>query len=423
MQTSFTPEQLADPELRRADEILRKCVHCGFCMATCPTYLITGNELHAPRGRVYLIRTLLEDTTGAVARDAEVVRSLDACLTCFSCLTACPSGVDYDELIDIARHRLRDTPARDGAKRFFRRLLLRTVPEPKRLRTVLALARPLAGLSALLEKSPALKPAARMLRMARQARPARPLSGTFAPRGKARGRVAVLAGCAQAVLARRITEATVKILNAAGLEVVIPEQAGCCGAMELHLGERQAAQARAAANVRAWERAGVDAVIIDASGCAGTVKDYARLLAGSELAQPAARLAENAFELAEFLHQLPQGQKPVFQAPRPRRVVFHAPCSLTHHLRAADLPRRLLEEAGHEVMEAAENHLCCGAGGANAVLEPEVADTLRARKLQHLLGAEADIIATANFGCLRHLAQQSPRAIVHYAELLADALP
>ncbi len=426
MQTSFTPQQLEDPDIARADQVLRKCVHCGFCMATCPTYLISGNELSAPRGRIYMIKRLLEEgEDGAAARDEEVVRHLDTCLTCLSCTTTCPSGVGYDVLVGIARRRLKDSPARSRLKRFWRRLMLASAPYPRRLRAMLRLSRPLAPLAGLLQGRAALAPAARMLEMARGAHVSRPLTGVFAPlhSGAPRGRVALLTGCAQSVLGRDISEATLKILRAAGFEVVVPPQAGCCGAMEHHLGEEERARARAAANVRAWSRADAQAVIIDASGCAGSVKEYGDWLADDpDLARQARRLSENAFELAEFLHRLPEEAMPVFRAPSPMRVAWHAPCSLTHHLRIADLPRELLRRAGHEIIEPAESHVCCGAGGANAVLEPHVADALRRRKLDNLQVGQAQLIATANFGCQKNLVRDASLPVRHYAELLAEAL-
>ena len=418
MQTNFTPEQLRQPEIAAANAELRKCVHCGFCLATCPTYLISGDELEAPRGRIYLAKVLLEE--GREVPEEEVLAHLDRCLTCLSCTTTCPSGVGYDRLIAIVRRRTAKAPTRPLAKRLVRRLLLATVPQPARLRPLAKLGRFIAPLAAPLLKTrwPAL---AAMLDMARQGRAQRPLFGDYPPLadGPGRGRrAALLTGCAQSVFGRAISEATLHVLRMAGFHVVIPKAAGCCGAMEEHLGERERARQRAAANVRAWKQA--ELVVIDASGCAGTVKHYGDLLKDDPaLAEDAARLSENTFELSQLL--APLADDLPWRAPRSRLVMWHAPCSLTHHLRIADLPKRLLEQAGFQVITPAEAHLCCGAGGANAVLEPDVAVTLRARKLEHLQLPGVEAIVSANFGCMRHLAEEARLPVLHYAQLLAWA--
>ncbi len=423
MQTSFTPEQLRDPDIAAANEELRKCVHCGFCMATCPTYLISGDELEAPRGRIYQIRTILEEEQASPPWS--VLKHLDTCLTCLSCTTTCPSGVGYDKLIDIVRRRTAAAQTRPTSRRILRRILMEVVPRPARLRRMAKLGRMTAPfIMPLMNAIAGLRPFTALLEPARRQRPERPLFGEFPPLDDGPGqgrRVALLTGCAQGVFGRAISEATLHVLRMAGFHVVIPRAAGCCGAMESHLGEHERARARGAANVRSWMEAGAEAVVIDASGCACTVKNYAALLADdAALAGPAQRLADNAFELAELLSSLPG--RPAWHAPRPVTIMWHAPCSLTHHLRMADLPRKLLEDAGFVVLEPAEAHLCCGAGGANAVLEPEVAAQLRQRKLSHLQLPGAEAIASANFGCIQHMAAEARTPLVHYAQLLAWAL-
>ena len=420
MQTNFTPEQLRQPDIAAANAELRKCVHCGFCMATCPTYLISGDELESPRGRIYTIKTLLEEEVAAPSQ--EVLGHLDHCLTCLSCTTTCPSGVGYDKLIGILRRRTANVPTRPLLKRLVRRLLLATVPQPARLRPLARLGRLAAPLTVPLLQGhwPAL---AAMLDMTRRGRAQRPLFGDYPPLadgpGKGR-RAALLTGCAQSVFGRTISEATLHMLRMAGFHVVIPRQAGCCGAMEEHLGEHARAQRRAAANVRAWKEANAELVVIDASGCAGTVKEYGVLLKDDPaLAEEAARLAANAFELSELLAPLAGGLP--WRAPRPRLLMWHAPCSLTHHLRIAEKPKQLLESVGFQVRTPAEAHLCCGAGGANAVLEPEVTATLRARKLGHLQQPGVEAIVSANFGCMQNLATEARLPVLHYAQLLAWA--
>ncbi len=425
MQTHFTPRQLKDPDIAAANAELRKCVHCGFCMATCPTYRISGDELESPRGRIHLIRTLLEEGgEEGGAPEWDVLHHLDRCLTCLNCTTTCPSGVGYDRLIDIARRRTAHAKTRPALRRAIRRLLLATVPEPQRLRLLARLGRMAAPLALpLLRKRSTAAPLTAMLRMVHGRKPQHPLHGDYPPLADGPGdgrRVALLTGCAQSVFGRTVSEATLFVLRQAGFHVVIPPAAGCCGAMEEHLGLRERARARAAANVRAWMAAGVEAVVIDASGCAGTVKEHGALLADdAQLAEAAAGLSARAFELSELLLSLPQ--LPAWRAPKAWRVMWHAPCSLTHHLRMAEKPAQLLQTAGFTLLEPEEAHLCCGAGGANAVLEPEVAEQLRRRKLHHLQHGHADVIASANFGCMQNLQQDALLPVVHYAQLLAWA--
>ena len=422
MQTNFTAEQLRQPDIAAANAELRKCVHCGFCMATCPTYLVSGDELEAPRGRIYLAKVLLEE--GNDAPDPGVLAHLDRCLTCLSCTTTCPSGVGYDRLIAIARVRTADANTRPPLKRLARKLLLATATAPARLRPLARLGRLAAPLALpLLRGRDQWRPFAAMLEMTRQSPAKRPLFGDYPPLADGPGegrRAALLTGCAQSVFGRAISEATLHVLRMAGFHVVIPKAAGCCGAMEEHLGERERAKRRAAANVRAWKEARAELVVIDASGCAGTVKEYGALLKDDPaLAADAAQLAENAFELSELLATLADDLP--WRAPKNVMLMWHAPCSLTHHLRIADLPRRLLERAGFQVLTPAEAHLCCGAGGANAVLEPDVAERLRARKLGHLQQPGVDAIVSANFGCIRHLAAEAALPVLHHAQLLAWA--
>jgi glycolate oxidase iron-sulfur subunit len=419
MQTSFSPEQLQDPRIREANDILRKCVHCGFCTATCPTYLQLGEENDSPRGRIYLIKTLLE---GSAENPAHIARHLDRCLTCLSCMTTCPSGVDYTHLLEIGRARLQalEPAARPWPARFWRALLNAVIPHPGRLATALGLARPLSFLAPVLARIPGLSPAAAMLRMARRIpQPEQPMTGIFPARGTRRGRVAFLQGCAQSVMAARINRATIYLATRAGYEVVIPDQAGCCGALTLHLGREEEARAMARRNIEAWLAAEVEAIIVNASGCAVAVKDYGHLLRlDAGLKERAECISAITRDVTEWLDGLElSGLAP----PRRLKVAVHDPCTLRHGQRILCEPRRLLERAGFEVIEPGEPHLCCGAAGIYAILEPEISHALRRRKTTQLEATGAEVVASANFGCIQHLAEECALPVVHIVELLAWA--
>ncbi len=425
MRTRFSPEQLRKPDIAEADAILRKCVHCGFCTATCPTYLLTGNELDSPRGRIYLVKDMLE---GRSPPGPEVARHLDACLTCLSCMTTCPSGVDYNHLLETGRKTLARAPAsRPAAARFWRWLLATVVPHPRCLAPALRAGRLLAPLAGVLERLEPLRPGAALLRMAargaqegKEMQAARGQGGTdgitFAAHGPQVARMALLEGCAQSVLAARINRASVELLTRAGVEVVIPHRAGCCGALSLHMGHAAAAAEMARANIAAWQVAAVDAVVINASGCGVTVKDYPHLLKGEAEAEAAKAMAARCLDIGECLARL---RLPELRAPQGLKVALHAPCTLSHGQKLADVPRALLEAAGFTVEEPQEAHICCGAAGVQSILRPDISDPLGERKARHLEATGADIVASANFACMSHIERFTALPVVHYVELLA----
>jgi glycolate oxidase iron-sulfur subunit len=332
MQTNFTDAQLQDPRIAGANDILRKCVHCGFCTATCPTYILLGDELDSPRGRIYLIKQMLE---GGKPAEADVVKHVDRCLSCLSCMTTCPSGVNYMHLVDEARSYIERTYTRPLSDRALRALLAAILPFPGRFRAALSLARlakPFAGLFRLL---PPLRPVAAMLALGPSSLPSRtlqPNTGKHAPEGKRRGRVALLTGCAQSVLDPGINAATVRLLNRLGIEVVIPPAMGCCGALTLHMGKEAPALASARANIDAWiaemDADGLDAIIINASGCGTTVKDYGHMLRfDPDYADKAARTSAITRDITEFLVDL---DADLGQAPADLRVTYHSACSMQH---------------------------------------------------------------------------------------------
>jgi glycolate oxidase iron-sulfur subunit len=416
MQTSFTLAQLADPHIEEAERILRKCVHCGFCTATCPTYVLLGDELDGPRGRIMLIKAMLESSR---APSAKVVTHIDRCLSCLSCMTTCPSGVDYGRLVDRARAHIDDTFQRPWAEIMLRGLLAIVLPRPALFRLALVasqalpswLSRQLPGrLAGLVAMAPAALPDASMVGQPQTHNAAEPR----------RLRVALLPGCAQQVLAPAINEATVRVLVRHGCEVVVAKGGGCCGALVHHMGQEDAARDAARRNVAAWsaeiENGGLDAIVINASGCGTTVKDYGHLLKDDpKWADAAARVAALTRDVSEVLAELdiePDG------AAEPLAVAYHSACSLQHGQNVHDQPRQVLAAAGFTVREIAEGHLCCGSAGTYNLLQPDLSERLLARKISHVERCGADVIATGNIGCMVQLARATETPVVHTVELI-----
>ncbi len=420
MQTNFTSDQLLDPAVAQSEKILRKCVHCGFCTATCPTYLTLGDELDSPRGRIYLIKDMLENGRDA---DARTVKHIDRCLSCLACTTTCPSGVDYMHLVDHARAHIERTWRRPLLDRFYRALLAAVLPHPARFRLALTgarLARPFAG---LLSRMPAAAPLSAMLALA----PARlpKASGAAGPGahkviGGRRGRVAILSGCAQPVLDPAINEATVELLNRLGVEVVAPAGEGCCGALVHHMGREAQALDAARRNVDVWTReidnGGLDAIIITTSGCGTTVKDYGHMLAlDPAYAQKAARVSALAKDVTEYLSTL---DLPRSETGAGIRLAYHSACSMQHGQRIKDQPKRLLASAGFTVVDIPERHLCCGSAGTYNILQSEIAGRLRERKLANIARVKPDVIAAGNIGCITQIGSGAGVPIVHTAQIL-----
>ncbi|MCY1126860.1 glycolate oxidase subunit GlcF [Frigidibacter sp. RF13] len=414
MQTFFTHEQLKDPGLARANEILRSCVHCGMCTATCPTYQILGDELDSPRGRIYLIKEMLESGRPA---DEKVVRHVDRCLSCLACMTTCPSGVHYMHLVDQARAHIEKTYRRPWRDRALRWVLAKVIPHPRRFRLALLgakIARPFAR----------LLPDARLRAMVAMApKQVPPVSRNddpqvFAPKGAPRMRVALLTGCAQKALNTDINDATIRLLTRHGCEVVVANGAGCCGALTHHMGREEEAHGSAATNIRAWmaeKRAGgLDAIVINTSGCGTTVKDYGHMFRTSDLASDAAEVAGLACDISELLVRLaPEGR-----APEPLRVAYHAACSLQHGQKVKSAPKDLLRAMGFEVVEPADSHLCCGSAGTYNLLQPVLSAELKRRKVETLERRAPQVIAAGNIGCMMQIGSGTQIPVVHTVELI-----
>ncbi|MET3615275.1 glycolate oxidase iron-sulfur subunit [Rhizobium aquaticum] len=422
MQTNFSLAQLADPKTAEAESIVRKCVHCGLCTATCPTYVTLGNELDSPRGRIYLIKDMFENGRDA---DAETALHVDRCLSCLSCTSTCPSGVDYMHLIDLAREHVEKTYDRPLADRLARGVLAWVLPYPGRFRLALKAAKlgqPFAG---LMKKFALTRAFGHMLDLAPAHVPPQSSfaeAGRFAPKGERRGRVAMLSGCAQPVLKPEINEATIRLLNGLGVEVVIAEGESCCGSLTHHMGREEQALVSVRNNVDVWtreiEKGGLDAIIITASGCGTTVKDYGHMLARDPAyAAKAARVVSLAKDITEYLSTLDLPQLPA----NGRTVAYHSACSMQHGQKITMLPKLLLQKAGYKVKEPAEGYLCCGSAGTYNMLQPEISAELKARKVKNIEATKPDLIATGNIGCMTQIGTGTNIPIRHTVELLAEA--
>ena len=414
MQTFFKPDQLIDPDFKRSNEILRACVHCGFCTATCPTYQVLGDELDSPRGRIYLIKDMLENNR---IPDARTVKHIDRCLSCLACMTTCPSGVHYMHLIDHARAYINDHYKRPWHDRALRWVLAQVIPYPTRFRLALLgakIARPFvrfvpdARLRAMISMAPKQVPP-----VSRNDDPQ-----SFAPIVPKKKRVALMTGCAQRALNTDINDATIRVLRRSGCEVVIPKDQGCCGALTHHMGKVDASHASAEANIRAWmaeiNGEGLDAIVINTSGCGTTVKDYGHMFRDTPLAQEAATISALAKDISEVLVDLdlPKGDD------KDMTIAYHAACSLQHGQKIKDHPKTLLKHAGFRVAEPRDPHLCCGSAGTYNLLQPEISGQLKDRKVKTLEAVNPDIIAAGNIGCMMQIGSATSVPIVHTVELI-----
>ena len=413
MQTNFTPQQLTNPGTARANEVLRACVHCGFCTATCPTYQVLGDELDSPRGRIYLIKDMLENER---VPDEKTVKHIDRCLSCLACMTTCPSGVHYMHLVDHARAYIEDNYRRPLMDRVLRWTLAQILPYPSRFRLALLAAkmgRPFKGMM----PDPRLRA---MLEMAPRQIP--PVSKNDDPQvfhaPAKKMRVALMTGCAQKALNTDINDATIRLLTRLGAEVVIAKGAGCCGALTHHMGKEDQSHASAAANINAWQQeiqsGGLDAIVVNTSGCGTTVKDYRHMFRNDPLAEAAAQVSELAMDISEVLMKLdmPQGE------PMGLKVAYHAACSLQHGQQIKTHPKTLLKNAGFTVLEPADPHLCCGSAGTYNLMQPEISGQLKERKVKTLEALTPNVISAGNIGCMMQIGSGTETPIVHTVELL-----
>jgi glycolate oxidase iron-sulfur subunit len=400
MRTHFSPSQLTDPHLAAVEENLRACVHCGICTATCPTYVLLGDERDGPRGRIVMMQQMLEENA---TPSPETVLHVDRCLSCLACRSACPSSVDYARLVDAARIHIQTRYRRPAADRLLRWLVAKIMPRPALMRAGLMVAPLGRWLPGRLGA---------MARIGAKRRPHRNFAPAPALPTTTR-RIALMPGCAQAVLAPEIDDAVTRVLARRGIELVPLAGAGCCGSLVHHLGRSEDAKAWGRRTIEAFERGTLDGVLITATGCSAYLKDLAHVFAGDPVWQPrAAAFAAKTRDFLELATATPSSP------PRRLRVAWQAPCSLQNGLKLADAGRKLLTDAGFEVVDIPEGHLCCGSAGSYSILQPELAGQLRARKLANIAALKPDVIATANIGCLHHLSGPDAPPIVHLAELI-----
>jgi glycolate oxidase iron-sulfur subunit len=419
MQTTFTLAQLANPQIKESEKILRACVHCGFCTATCPTYVQLGDELDSPRGRIYLIKEMLENDRPA---SREVVKHIDRCLSCLSCMTTCPSGVHYMHLVDHARDHIEKTYKRPFADRLIRDVLVRVLPNPGMFRAAMAagfLAKPFAPLL----RGLGFARLAAMLRLVpkRMLAPPAERSGKVYPaHGERRGRVALLAGCINPILAPSTNEAAIRLLNRHGVEVVVAKGEGCCGSLTHHMGRETEALASARNNIDAWTREiegeGLDAILITVSGCGTTVKDYGFMFRTDvAYAEKAARVSALTKDVSEYIATLNLRDA---KAHSTLTVAYHAACSLQHGQKVLREPKNLLSKFGFIVKDVPEGHLCCGSAGTYNLLQPSLASGLRDRKVTNIEKLKPDVVAAGNIGCITQIAAGTSIPVVHTVELL-----
>ncbi|MCH2248174.1 MAG: glycolate oxidase subunit GlcF [Cognatishimia sp.] len=414
MRTEFTEQQLEAPDFQRSNEILRACVHCGFCTATCPTYQVLGDELDSPRGRIYLIKDMLENER---VPDEKTVKHIDRCLSCLACMTTCPSGVHYMHLVDHARAYIDENYKRPFTDRALRWALAQILPYPMRFRLAL-LAAKIGGPFAPLIPDARIKA---MLQMAPKQIP--PVSRnddpqSFAPKAPRKMRVALMTGCAQKALDTDINDATIRALTRLGCEVVVAEGAGCCGALTHHMGKTDLSHSSAAANIRAWRKEmdgnGLDAIVINTSGCGTTVKDYGHMFRNEALAEDAAKVSEIAMDISELLTKLDLPELPA----QDMTVAYHAACSLQHGQQVKTAPKDVLKKLGFKIVEPADPHLCCGSAGTYNLLQPEISSQLKARKVKTLEAKSPDLIAAGNIGCMMQIGSGTEVPILHTVELV-----
>jgi len=438
MQTDFSPARLSDPEIATCNEILRKCVHCGLCTATCPTYVLGGDELDSPRGRIYLIKEMLEKERKA---DAKTVLHIDRCLSCLSCMTTCPSGVHYMHLIDYARTLIHNTYRRPLGDRLLRAILATVLPRPRLFRLALRGARIAAPLAALLPEallpirikgllamtpdvlpplSPVDKPQVHRASSGGMKAGASGQGAAIKPSRRHHLRVALLNGCAQKVLDPKINEATIRLLNRHGVDVVVAEGAGCCGALTHHMGQHGAALGAAARNINAWcdemHQDGLDYVVINTSGCGSTVKDYGFMFRNdARLAQQAAKISSITRDITEFMQEIGLN----VTTPLPKlKIAYHSACSLQHGQKISTAPVDLLTQAGFDVLPVPESHLCCGSAGTYNLLQPKIASRLRTRKARNIEASGAQAVAAGNLGCMVQISGGTRLPVIHTVELL-----
>ena len=417
MQTNFTKKQLQDSNISSADGILRKCVHCGFCNATCPTYQIVGDELDGPRGRIYLIKDMLENDKPA---NEKIAKHIDRCLSCYACMTTCPSGVNYMHLVDHARNHIEKTFVRPFFDRFIRNLLSKILPSPTLFR--------MAGYSARLFYPFRFLFPKKIKNMMKYMPNSFPVSRQenkeiYSPVGKTYARVALLTGCVQRVISPQINDATIDILNRHGVEVIVPKKVDCCGSLNHHLGKEELAHKSFINNINSWfkwyEEKNLDAILVTTSGCGTTLKDYGYIFRDNpdkELRRKAKMVSSLAKDVTEYLGK--NIKLNYVKKDKKFTIAYHSACSMQHGQKIHNQPMDLLKKTGNEIVEIPDGHLCCGSAGTYNLLQDEMAAELLKRKVSNIDKVKPDFISTGNIGCMTQISSGTKIPIVHTIEIL-----
>tara|TARA_Y100001970_G_C14200241_1_gene840682 strand:- start:99 stop:1394 length:1296 start_codon:yes stop_codon:yes gene_type:complete len=416
MQTTFTESQLKDKENKSSEKIIRKCVHCGMCNATCPTYQIIGDELDGPRGRIYLIKDMLENNKPA---NEKIAKHIDRCLSCYACMTTCPSGVNYMHLIDHGRNHVEATYRRPLLDRIFRTLLSFLLPNPKIFRLVAHLSKPVKLISFILPSF--IKNSLRLMPF-NLPKPKLPDQKNYPTKHeKKMARVALLTGCVQRVISPEINEATIRLLNRHGVEVTVIPEITCCGSLNHHLGKKDLAHKSFVKNINAWHNEylnnGLDAIISNTSGCGTTLKDYEFIFRNdNEMKKKAKKISELTKDISEYLSK---NLKLKFKEDKNKyKIAYHSPCSMQHGQKVHQQPIDLIKQTGNQVVDIPDGHICCGSAGTYNILQQNIANTLLKDKIKNIKKISPDFISTGNIGCMTQISSGTSIPIVHTVEII-----
>tara|TARA_B100000700_G_C15044814_1_gene857326 strand:+ start:1571 stop:2878 length:1308 start_codon:yes stop_codon:yes gene_type:complete len=420
METNFSKEQLKDKDNKSSERILRKCVHCGFCNTTCPTYNLLGDELDGPRGRIYLIKNMLENNKPA---NDKIVKHIDRCLSCYSCMTTCPSGVNYMHLVDHARNHIEKTFKRPFRDRFVRNFLSQIIPYPARFKILGILTLLVKPISFLFPKK--FKEMINLMPI-NFPRKKLPKMNVYSPqkRKKSVARVALLTGCVQQVISPQINEATIRLLNRHGIEVVVPKGVQCCGSINHHLGKNEMAEKTFKKNISIWYdeylKNGLDAIISNTSGCGTLLKDYGFIFrSDKDLKKKAKKISELTKDITEYLEE---NVKLNFiknkENGKHYKIAYHSACSMQHGQKIHDVPKNLIKKTGNKVFDIPEGHLCCGSAGIYNLLQVEIAKDLLKNKISNIKKVNPEFIATGNIGCITQIANGTRIPILHTVEII-----
>ena len=422
METHFSKQQLKDKDNKSSEEILRKCVHCGFCNTTCPTYDLLGDELDGPRGRIYLIKDMIENNKPA---NEKIVKHIDRCLSCYSCMTTCPSGVNYMHLIDHGRKHIEKTYKRPFSDRFTRNLLSQIIPYPLRFKIIGMLTLFIKPISFIFPKK--LREMIKLMPINFPKRNLPKMKIYPAEKRKKRvARVALLTGCVQQVISPQINESTIRLLNRHNIEVVVPKGIGCCGSLDHHLGKSDLAKETFKKNILIWYdeylKNGLDAIISNTSGCGTTLKDYGFIFRwDDDLKKKAKKISELTKDISEYLDQnvkLNFIKNKNKENNRGYKIAYHSACSMQHGQKIHDIPMNLIKKTGNKVFDIPEGHFCCGSAGTYNLLQNDIAKKLLKNKILNIDKINPEFIATGNIGCITQISNGTKIPILHTVEVI-----